>query len=400
MDRVDNWSPFAMKLLIDAKRRKWRCRRKVPSIYRARLAQESAPMHAVVPCSSANKYAYIRVHRQTSDTHTPTLVHIQAVYSLSVGPKRLKKSHGAQRLSDNERALCLNARDRTEEARAFHEILNAPFNRALARLKEFASPFSISALSEFHRAGARIGLPNFRSSVPHRAAPRTRYSSQVEISTAHPEMRPQTAEDREGFSTLERSRLPAGSSWFVDIGKGRRAVPLDEFREHNRRAESLVVAPVRSALTRTAAGVPLQVRKKLLQSERKKGGRKEGREKRRKRERNVATYADVDEEGRQRVAEERIGRGGCRSSPFGVFSSRSSSPRSNREERRNRGPKRGAQDGHVSRTGHLPLKRTHCYVPIISFTLAANHIPSFHALRLPSPSVQGTSKTSSCPSPL
>lgn len=54
-----------------------------------------------------------------------------------------------------------------------------------------------------------------------------------------------------------------------------------------------------------------------------------------------------------------------------------------------RGPENG--DGHVSRVGHLPLKRTHCYVPIISFTLAANHIPSF-------PFRPGcTSKTNSCP---
>lgn len=29
----------------------------------------------------------------------------------------------------------------------------------------------------------------------------------------------------------------------------------------------------------------------------------------------------------------------------------------------------------MSRPGHLPLKRTHCYVPIISFTLAASHLP-------------------------
>ena len=46
------------------------------------------------------------------------------------------------------------------------------------------------------------------------------------------------------------------------------------------------------------------------------------------------------------------------------------------EERRAREPEKwGPRRGHVSRPGHLPLKRTHCYVPIISFTLAANHLP-------------------------
>lgn len=47
------------------------------------------------------------------------------------------------------------------------------------------------------------------------------------------------------------------------------------------------------------------------------------------------------------------------------------------ERRGRRGPpeKGGPRRGHVSRPGHLPLKRTHCYVPIISFTLAASHLP-------------------------
>lgn len=36
--------------------------------------------------------------------------------------------------------------------------------------------------------------------------------------------------------------------------------------------------------------------------------------------------------------------------------------------------KGGLRRGHVSQPGHLPLNRTHCYVPIISFTLAASHL--------------------------
>jgi len=65
--------------------------------------------------------------------------------------------------------------------------------------------------------------------------------------------------------------------------------------------------------------------------------------------------------------------------------------------------------GHVSRPGHLPLKRTHCYVPIISFTLAASHLsfspfvffllPAFSsATCLPFASL--CLGTSSCPFPL
>lgn len=64
-----------------------------------------------------------------------------------------------------------------------------------------------------------------------------------------------------------------------------------------------------------------------------------------------------------------------------------------RGERRGEGDgapeKGGPRRGHVSRPGHLPLKRTHCYVPIISFTLAASHLPFspfvFFLLLLPRP---------------
>lgn len=45
-------------------------------------------------------------------------------------------------------------------------------------------------------------------------------------------------------------------------------------------------------------------------------------------------------------------------------------------ETEKRPPKKGGpRRGHVSRPGHLLLQRTHCYVPIISFTLAASHLP-------------------------
>lgn len=76
----------------------------------------------------------------------------------------------------------------------------------------------------------------------------------------------------------------------------------------------------------------------------------------------------------------------------GVFRSRSSSSAEKEGEvgggREGNGEQRssekgGPHRGHVSQPGHLPLKRTHCYVPIISFTLAQP--PLFLALRLFSP---------------
>lgn len=62
--------------------------------------------------------------------------------------------------------------------------------------------------------------------------------------------------------------------------------------------------------------------------------------------------------------------------PFRRFSALVPSRGAIRVKEERRGPggseKWGLRRGHVSRSGHLPLKRTHCYVPIISFTLAAN----------------------------
>lgn len=77
-----------------------------------------------------------------------------------------------------------------------------------------------------------------------------------------------------------------------------------------------------------------------------------------------------------------------------------------REKERESSEKGGPRRGHVSRPGHLPLKRTHCYVPIISFTLAQR------ATSLSRPSSSSFSSatclpfvslclgTSSCPFPL
>lgn len=65
--------------------------------------------------------------------------------------------------------------------------------------------------------------------------------------------------------------------------------------------------------------------------------------------------------------------------PFRRFSALVSSQGAIRVKEERRGPggseKWEPRRGHVSRSGHLPLKRTHCYVPIISFTLAASHLP-------------------------
>lgn len=100
--------------------------------------------------------------------------------------------------------------------------------------------------------------------------------------------------------------------------------------------------------------------------------KKEGRGKeRRKNERKDGSGRGRGEERKERTLRER----------FSGFSARiPTRVRSNRDEEGRQlgavGPKKGARDGHVSRTGHLPLKRTHCYVPIISFTLAANRVPS------------------------
>lgn len=146
----------------------------------------------------------------------------------------------------------------------------------------------------------------------------------------------------------------------------------DGFRSVNVRARSQIFAQIGCEKQRTcyyAAPVrnPLYNESSWCvppssEEKRKRHGRKERTEERKRR--------DVGRARTQLLLHEGL----LPPSFSGVFRSRSSSG-AEKEGGDRAHEKGGPRRGHVSRPGHLPLKRTHCYVPIISFTLAASHLP-------------------------
>lgn len=122
------------------------------------------------------------------------------------------------------------------------------------------------------------------------------------------------------------------------------------------RSNGLAVTPVRNPLYNESSWCVPSSR-----GERKMHGRRERKEERKRRD-----------AGREVLLREET-------LPFRRFSALVPSQGAIRVKEEGRGPggseKWGPRRGHVSRSGHLPLKRTHCYVPIISFTLAASHLP-------------------------